>query len=255
MVPSAEELPLKALPGDQLRVLELQAIDTRTDQLRHRERTLPESASLREIDDRLAALQDDVVIAQTSLTDLTRAVTRAEEEVQQVRRRAARDQELLESGSITSSKQLEELQKEVASLARRQSALEDAELEVMEEAEQAQNSAVTLAAAIAEAQQLRDEVAARRDIALAAIRAELADATGERDVIAGALDAELLKLYTKLRADNGGVGAALLRGDRCEGCHMQLPPTELANVTGADPDEVQRCDECRRILIRITANQ
>ena len=67
-----------------------------------------------------------------------------------------------------------------------------------------------------------------------------------RDV---ATPAELLALYDKLRAQHG-VGAAALRGGRCEGCHLSLNTVGLARIRAAPPDEVLRCEECRRILIR-----
>ena len=61
---------------------------------------------------------------------------------------------------------------------------------------------------------------------------------------------DLLKLYEKLRADNGGVGAAKLHQGRCEGCRLELNATEITQIRAAEPDEVLRCEECRRILVR-----
>ncbi|HEV8023815.1 MAG TPA: C4-type zinc ribbon domain-containing protein [Candidatus Nanopelagicales bacterium] len=31
---------------------------------------------------------------------------------------------------------------------------------------------------------------------------------------------------------------------------MELPPTEVAEIRAAAPDEVMRCEECRCILVR-----
>jgi predicted nucleic acid-binding Zn-ribbon protein len=46
------------------------------------------------------------------------------------------------------------------------------------------------------------------------------------------------------------MGAALLRAARSEGCRLELSGSEKARVRSADPDEVIRCEECRRILVR-----
>jgi hypothetical protein len=46
------------------------------------------------------------------------------------------------------------------------------------------------------------------------------------------------------------VGAALLRGGRCGGCRLELSGSERARVKAAPPDEVMRCEECRRIMVR-----
>ena len=250
MVPTPEERVLKASPELQSRLLEVQDVDTRLDQLAHREANLPETQQLAELTERLAELNTDVVNASTDLSDLEREVRKAEDEVEQVRKRTAKDQDLLDSGSISSGKQLEEIQHEITSLLRRQTELEDAQLEVMERAEGAQNRVDQLTAAIAEAQASQAEL----ESVHAALTAEIADERrqllAQRDALAVDLPADLTALYDKLRDSLGGVGAAPLRGSRCEGCHMQIAPTDLKVIADADADEVVRCEECRRILVR-----
>ena len=68
--------------------------------------------------------------------------------------------------------------------------------------------------------------------------------------LAATLPTDLLDLYEKLRASSGGIGAAALHRGRCEGCHLQLNTTDLNNLRDAPPDDVVRCEECRRILVR-----
>lgn len=196
-------------------------------------------------------LDTDIVTAQTEAADLARAVSRAEDEVQVVRSRAAKDQHLLDSGAITSPKQLSELQHEIVSLARRQGELEDAELEVMELLEQAQDGLAALIETLEDLRSKRATLCAARDVVVADISRDRALAISQRSIASVGIPADLLKLYQKLRENQGGVGAAALRRNRCEGCHMQLPPTELESVLAAAPDEVVRCEECRRILVRI----
>ena len=73
---------------------------------------------------------------------------------------------------------------------------------------------------------------------------------GERRSVLADIPADLLALYEKLRADHNGVGAAALRQRRCEGCRMELTPTDIGRIRDAAPDAVLRCEECRRILVR-----
>jgi predicted nucleic acid-binding Zn-ribbon protein len=61
---------------------------------------------------------------------------------------------------------------------------------------------------------------------------------------------ELVALYEKIRASSGGIGAAILRHRRCEGCNLELNQVDINRLTAAAQDEVLRCEECRRILIR-----
>ena len=250
MVPTPEERVLKASPELQSRLLEVQDVDTRLDQLAHREANLPETQQLAELTERLAELNTDVVNASTDLSDLEREVRKAEDEVEQVRKRTAKDQDLLDSGSISSGKQLEEIQHEITSLLRRQTELEDAQLEVMERAEGAQNRVDQLTAAIAEAQASQAELESVHAALIAEIADERRQLMAQRDALAADLPADLTALYDKLRDSLGGVGAAPLRGSRCEGCHMQIAPTDLKVIADADADEVVRCEECRRILVR-----
>jgi predicted nucleic acid-binding Zn-ribbon protein len=42
----------------------------------------------------------------------------------------------------------------------------------------------------------------------------------------------------------------MLRARRCEGCRIELSGSALAAVASAPADEVMRCEECRRILVR-----
>ena len=89
-----------------------------------------------------------------------------------------------------------------------------------------------------------------RDKAFAELDAEVEQITHSRaDVVAGVGD-ELVGLYEKIRASSGGIGAAVLRQRRCEGCRLELNAVDINRFTAAAQDEVLRCEECRRILIR-----
>lgn len=242
---------LNAALTDQWRLLDLQALDSRVDQLAHKRRTLPEHAAIAELSARRDLVRDLLVGAQTEDSDIGREQLKAEADVEQVVSRAARDQQRLDAGRVGSPKELEALQHEIASLARRQSELEDTVIEIMERREAVQARAAELA-------QERDEIAtklaeleAARDAACTEIDDEVAKLGAERSGLAGALPAELVTLYEKIRAQQGGVGAAALRRGRCEGCRIELSTTDLAAVKGKPDDAVVRCEDCRRILVRV----
>lgn len=236
---------------DQVRLLDVQALDTRLRQLAHRRRTLPETARLAELDAERAALRDRLVQARTVVGDVERELRKAEADVEQVSNRAARDRARLEAGT-GSAKDLQGLQHELESLGRRQSELEDVELEVMERLEQAQGEVAGLERALATAEEQTTEVTTAQGSAFAEIDTEAGQVTTQRDEVAAGLDPALVALYDKVREQTQGVGAAMLRGKRCEGCRMELTPVELARIAKLPPDEVVRCEECRTILVRTT---
>ncbi|HEY8881866.1 MAG TPA: C4-type zinc ribbon domain-containing protein, partial [Dermatophilaceae bacterium] len=228
---------------------DLQALDTRLSQIAHRKATLPELAELRELDAQASSLDDDLVRAQTALDDIQREIVKADTDVQLVRERSTRDQARMEAGQGT-AKDMQALQHEVDSLANRQSALEDIELEVMERAEALTVEVSRLEAARAQLVTRADELKALRDKAFAELDAEVVEIGRSRaDVVAGVGD-DLVGLYEKIRDSSGGIGAAVLRQRRCGGCNLELNQGEMNRFTAAAQDEVLRCEECRRILVR-----
>ncbi len=240
---------MKADPDAQRRLLDLQAIDTALAQLAHRRRTLPEHAELDKLARQIAQLDDERIRAQVTVDDFDRDIARLEKDTEQVRARKERDQARLDIGTGP-AKELEALQHEMVSLSRRQSELEDAELELMEQRETAEATLNAAQSRLAAARSRRDTVEAARDQALRQIaQDEEFRIAGRRPLVAD-LPTDLIALYERIREASGGVGAALLRAGRCEGCRIELSGVDLAAVRAAAPDEVVRHEECRRILVR-----
>jgi predicted nucleic acid-binding Zn-ribbon protein len=238
---------VKASPEAQRRLLDLQAIDTTLAQLAHRKRSLPELAELEAVARELSALEDDRVRAQVVVDDLDRDITRFEKDIEQVRTRKERDQKRLDAGGAL--REIEGLQHELATLNRRQSELEDAELELMEQRETAEQDLNAVNGQLADARKRRDAAEQRRDEATTDITKEQEFKAQSRVPLAADLPADLVTLYDKIRADSA-LGAALVRSGRCGGCRIELYGADLARVKGAPADEVVRCEECRRIMVR-----
>lgn len=242
-------MAVSATAQQQLRLLDLQALDTRLAQSSHKRKNLPERAELTELIKDTDALRDRIVAAEAEVSDLKREQTKADNDVDSVRQRLKKDQDRLDSGT-GSAKELESLQHEVASLAKRQAELEDVELEVMQRLEDAQRAMSELVAKRNESDGVRSTLEAAIASAEAALDAESAQLSIERNQIAGELPTELLALYEKIRADQGGIGAAALHRGQCMGCRITVNPTELTRIRDAAVDVVLRCEECRRILVR-----
>jgi predicted nucleic acid-binding Zn-ribbon protein len=220
------------------------------DQLAHRRATLPEHAALHELEKTLTELADQLVAAETEQSDVSRELSKAEGDVDQVRTRAVRDQQRLDAGQVSSPKELEGLQHEIATLGRRQSDLEDVVLEIMERLEAVQTRLSELTTQRDEARAETVELTARRDATTGEIDAEVGGLRAQRETQAAQLDPELTALYEKIRAQQAGIGAAELRQRRCTGCRLELNNVEIGRLRSAEEDEVLRCEECRRILVR-----
>ncbi len=240
---------MNADPAAQRRLLELAAVDAELARIAHRRRSLPELAEIEQAEKDLLSGRDSLVAAETAASDLDREIRKLEAEIDQVRARQDRDRGLLDSGSISSSRQLEDLQHELATLQRRQTVLEDDLLEVMERREATGADVDRGRAALADIEQRRLDAARRRDEALADLESTEEHRQQERHTLVGELPAALVALYERIRAQRG-TGAALLRERRCGACRLELDRTAIGRLRDAAPDEVLRCEECGVLLVR-----
>jgi uncharacterized protein len=241
---------VKADPSAQVRLLDLQDLDSRADQLRHQRRSLPEHARLIELAAGRARIEGESLDARMAVDDLTAEQTKVDADVEQVKARRERDQHRIDQGLVSNPKDIQRMQQEMVSLERRITSLEDDEIEVMEKLEEAQGTLDGLAARLSETDAEIAEATASRDKKIEEIDHELADVEARRAPVVAEIPADLLALYDRLRETKGGVGAALLRARSCSGCMLDLDHAELATIRAAAPDDVIRCDECSRILVR-----
>ena len=162
---------------------------------------------------------------QTEVDDLAREQRKADADVEQVKARRVRDRERVDGGLVSDPKQLQAIQHEIQTLDRLSGELAAVEAE-------------------------GTEALKARDAATADISSREADARAEREKIAAEVPSDLLSLYERLRAQLGGVGVGALRQGRCLGCQLAVGSADLARMASAHDDEVLRCEECNRILVR-----
>jgi len=112
---------------------------------------------------------------------------------------------------------------------------------------------------IAELSKRRDELAIEvdaktkdRDQALEPISQAVSPTKSDRDTIVKYIESELLSLYEKIRLTSDGLAAVRLADGKCQGCHLTMSAAELTRINALAIDELVRCEECRRILIRIS---
>lgn len=239
---------MKAEPAVQRRLLDLAGVDTELNRLNHRRTSLPEHAELTAAEAAVRAAKDAVVEAETNAGDLDRDIRRLERDVEGVRSRTARDNQLL-AGAGIGAKQATELQHELETLARRQSVLEDEQLEIMEQREALEAHLGHARTTLDTAQREITAIVQRRDTALLDIDAGQTGRRRAREEVVATLPEELLAAYEKRRATQG-IGAALLLARRCQACRLELDRTAVAELRAAAPDQIVHCEECGVILVR-----
>jgi uncharacterized protein len=237
-----------AEPFDTL--LLVQEHDTTINQLRHRKVTMAERRELTELEARHAALDAAAGGLRVQVEDLAARQGSIEEQIAASAKRRHEIEQRMLSGDMSASRDLQAMDTEVHHLAERQAVLEEQELELLEEEDPldtalAENTSAA-EAMVAEEERLRLAVAANESDIDAEIETELA----ARAVQAAVLPADLVARYEKIRDHLGGVGAARLIENHCDGCHLVMPSMEVERIRRLPPDQIATCDQCGRILVR-----
>ena len=241
---------MQASTEQQSLILELQLLDNEIMQANTKLKSLPEIEQLLHIEKRVTAANDELSVVKGESDQIALELRRGEVDVETVTDRIKKDEARLSSGNAT-PKELEQLQHEVESLKKRQEALEEIELEIM-----IRNDAViarknTLTTDLTSLQTLKDEISGRLQSATDEINKVIAEKNTARSLVANKIEKPLLDLYEKIRGNGGGVGAAALVGNKCNGCNLAINAVEMERIKSLAKDELLRCEECRRILVRV----
>ena len=243
---------MSGFPAEQQRrLLDLQVLDSRADLLTAQRREHPTVARLVELATQADELSTRMTAAESAVDDAAAGLRVAEREAETVTGRQKRDQQRLDAGSVSSPRERESLQHEIATLAAKLDEIETTELEAMEQLDTAQAEVARLQEQASTVETSRQETQNEQVAAWAAIDQELAAIASDRADIVAELDADLVSRYERSRAQHGGVGVGALRHGRCEGCRLSLTPADLARANAAPADALVRCEECGRLLVRI----
>jgi len=241
---------MKATPAHQGLLMQLQTLDTEIHQLNFKLKSLPEHEQITAIHSRLAHAAIELKVVETELEDVTIDLRRSEVDVEAVTMRMEKDEKRLNAG-LGTPKELEQTQHELATLAKRKAELEDGELEIMMRHEGVKKRVDELKSDEEGLKKLELELNIRIENATTELNVLIAKAAEDRMKLAPQIDKALLDIYEKVRESQGGIGAALLIGNKCDGCHLQINAVELERIKTLADDDVLRCEECRRILVRM----
>ena len=228
-------------------LLDLQRVDSAVLRLQRRRAELEGGAELRRAREICELRESELGEIRLAADEVNREQTRIEHEVAGLSAKADAERARLFGGSISNTRELEALQREIASLDERRSRLEDQLLECMERREDLDARAGVADAALAEARSELDAVTSGSAEELATLDAQERSFAQERGPIAASIDADLLALYEELRAAKHGIGAAALVEGTCQACNEHLSAMELERLRREQG--VRRCEHCRRILI------
>ena len=234
-------------PEDLDRLLALQAIDDEVRRLEHQLDGLPEQAQLDELVTQDRVLAEGDAELREQLERAERDQRQVESEIDALGQRLEEEQARLYAGSLSTSREVQAAEAEIASTKRRRSEHEDQLLEVMEVVE---GVAARLAELVTVRASLAERIAEReaaRDAAAQELLVRITEVRVRRDPVVAALPPALLARYEQAAARGGGTGVGVLREQSCTACRISFPMTEINGYLTGPP--LTTCSQCRRLLI------
>jgi len=228
-------------------LLELQRLDTLSDQLAHRRAHLPERDAAGSAATALRAAEQRRHQLTQRDQELVAAIAGLEGESAELVTHRQRLEAQLKT--VISPRAAEALLNEIETLTTRRDGLDDRELEFMEEQGTVSDEVQELERSRPDVQAAADETAAALAAVEAAVDAEAAATAEARVDVAGRLDTGTVTDYERRRQHFGGVGVARLEGKRCGGCHLDLSAHELDQVRVTPAGSWTDCPECGRMLV------
>lgn len=234
-------------PDEGERLLALQRADSAVLRLTKLIDDLPEQREMASIDERLTVLAnmaDDVTVEHGTILSRQQ---REERELDQLTTRLEAESARLYDGSITTARENQAVELEMAQTTRRLGEHEDLLLAIMEDLE---TSTAQLAGLHAE----RDTLDARKialaealQLAAAHHRVAREEALSARKNLLLELPLELRERYALAAERSGGVGAGELIDGSCSACRISLAHADLDGLLRGPP--IASCPSCRRILV------
>jgi uncharacterized protein len=230
-------------------LLRVQERDTGLDRLRYRRSALPEREAMSErraLEEQLVARGD---AARGSRDEALIEEKRLDDEAQSLARRAKEVDGKLYSGTVSSPRELLDMQADIDQLDRHRATVEEQELLVMERRESFDTELRSVESELATVRSELAELEATLRAAESELDAEIAVEEAARAAEAAIVGADLLADFERRRSQNHGAGVALLIGYTCQGCRLSIPATEVDRIRH-DPDAgISSCDNCGAILI------
>jgi len=221
----------------------LQQVDSQIDQIQARlkviQQTLANDAELRAATEQLAASENKYKDAERSLKESEAAAEKQGIKIEQT-------EASLYGGHVHNPKELQDLQKDVASLKRHLSTLEERELEAMLLAETTEKDLQNAKSILARLQsKLGDQ---HRDLAResTSLHKELERLDSERQAVMSDTAQRTMATYNQLRQQRRGIAVTTLSDGSCAACGTTLTPSQQQNARSTS--QLFYCPSCGRIL-------
>jgi len=221
----------------------LQQVDSQMDQAQSRlkliRQTLENDVELRAVSEKFAACEE-------KLRNAERLLKLSEQEVEKQRLKIQQTESSLYGGLVHNPKELQDLQKDVASLKRHLETLEERQLEAMLTAETAEQE---LEQTRLELENIKSNRGAQfRDLndESDSINKDIDKLSSERNAVMKDIAGQAVVIYDQLRKQRRGVAVATISDGSCAACGTTLTQSHQQNARSAT--QLFYCPSCGRVL-------
>ena len=221
----------------------LQQVDSQIDQIQARLKVIRETL---ENDLELQTVTRHFASADTAYQEAQRALKQSEAEVEKQRLKIEQTEASLYSGRVHNPKELQDLQRDVASLKRYLETLEERELEAMLVVETSEKESQAAKANLEHIQSNRS--VQNRDLTQESelLHKNLERLSTERQAVIKDLAQQKLSLYDQLRQQRRGIAVTTISDAACAACGTTLTPSQ--QQTARSTSQLFHCPSCGRIL-------
>ena len=197
----------------------------------------------------LEQVREDFLGAEERLTECRKLVNEVELQIQAVTDKRQATEERLYDGSVTNTKELQDMQMEVESLTRRFTQLDEQLSKHADERDAAKTAHDEIKA-------LLEETTTKHQARLDELQKEKAELKQKADGLLAERRAALkqveepaLKLYNGMRATKSNRPVAVLRDNACTICGIEQNRTVIVAINHGE--QLVNCNSCGRILVKL----
>jgi predicted nucleic acid-binding Zn-ribbon protein len=221
----------------------LQQVDSQIDQIQARLKSIQQTL---ENDETLRAANEQFSAATSKHKDAERLLKLSEAEVEKQRIKIEQTEASLYGGKVHNPKELQDLQKDAASLKRYLETLEERQLEAMIAAETAEMEWQT---AKTDLERVQSNLKVQnKDLTSESetLRKNLERLNSERQAVVTDIAGQTLTVYDQLRKQKRGLAITTIADSSCEACGTTLTPSQQQSARSTS--QLFHCPTCGRIL-------
>ena len=226
-----------------LGLFRLQQVDSQIDQIQARMKTIQQTL---ENDVELRAANEQFTAAEARYKEAERDLKLSESEVEKQRIKIEQTEASLYGGRVHNPKELQDLQKDAASLKRYLDTLEERELEAMLTVESAEKELESARAGLMTVQANLKEQNLDLTRESESLRKDLERLSSERQAVVTDIANHALSTYEQLRRQKRGIAITTITDSSCEACGTTLTASQLQSARSTS--QLFHCPTCGRIL-------